>query len=218
MSRIEVSVDRRLAGAHPGPIIKRDYVDVLGVELSSLAAQLDMEPDRLEAMLAGRASIDVDAAIRFARSLQLPAERIMQMQIRADFAEARATPDFGRVGILRSGTPLPFPESGFLRGRLGQTTEDAAGNGSFFFQEDVDPNDREDYAGLHALWRADRLRVYDPSGEVAWTGPVLQNLDGRTLLPFVTPTEWHGWFATGRRADLAIGPDHAEFFARMRNV
>jgi addiction module HigA family antidote len=216
--RIEVSVERRLAAPHPGPIIKRDYVDVLGIELSALAAQLDLDQDRLEAMLAGRTSIDVNAAIRFARSLQLPAERIMQMQIRADFAASRATPDFGRVGILRRSAPFPFPESGFLRGRIGQTTEDASGNGSFFFQEDVEPNDGDDYAGLHALWRADLLRVYEPSGEVAWTGPVLQNLDGRTLLPFVSPADWHSWFATGRRADLAIGPDHAEFFARMRNV
>jgi addiction module HigA family antidote len=83
MTPIEVNVERRQAAPHPGPIIKRDYLDVLGMSVEALAAALDMDLERLAAMLEGRASIDVDAAIRFGRGLQLPAERIMQMQLRA---------------------------------------------------------------------------------------------------------------------------------------
>jgi hypothetical protein len=168
-------------------------------------------------MLDGRLSIDVDAAIRLGRGLQLPAERIMQMQLRADFASLRPAGGFGKVGVVRRETAFPFPEAGFLTGRLGQTTDDATG-GSYFFQQDVAPIEGDRYAGLHALWRGDGLRVYGDGDQVLWTGPVLQNLDGRTLLPFVQPNEWTSWFAEGRRADLAIGPDHAEFFARMRNA
>jgi addiction module HigA family antidote len=218
MSPIEVSVERRLAAPHPGPIIKRDYVEALGIEIPALATALGMDPARLEAMLAGSLSIDVDAAIRFARGLQLPAERIMQMQVRSDFAVARPQADFGSVGILRRPTPFPFPDAGSLHGRLGRTSDDSVVGGSFFFQEDTDPHEGDDYAGLHALWRGDRLRVFEPDGQIAWTGPVLQNLDGRTLLPFVPPSEWQGWFTQERRAELAIGPDHAEFFRRMRSV
>lgn len=217
MPQSEVTVDRRLTAPHPGPTIRRDYVDALGVSVDALAGQIGMPKARLEAMLDGRISIDVDAAIRLARALQLPAERIMQMQMRADFATARALASFTDVGILRRTAPFPFPEAGFLQGRLGHTTQDGAGNGSFFFQEDVSPGRRDEYAGLHALWRGDLLRVYDPGGEPVWAGPVLQNLDGRTLLPYVTPGEWQAWFAAALRADLAIGPDHAEFFARMGN-
>jgi addiction module HigA family antidote len=218
MTPIEVSAERRLAAPHPGPIIKREYVDALEIDLASLAAALAMDRQRLEGMLAGTLSIDVDAAIRFARALQLPAERIMQMQIRADFAASRPHSAYTNVGIVRRSTPFPFPDSGFLVGRLGRASDDVSTGGSFFFQENVAPTEGDHYAGLHALWRGDRLRVYDPEGRVAWTGPILQNLDGRTLLPFVHPSDWHDWFATGRNADLAIGPDHAEFFARMRHI
>jgi len=218
MSSTEASIERRLVAPHPGPTIKRDYIDVLSLDVATVASQIAMDPARLEAMLAGTISIDVDAAIRLARALQLPAERIMQMQIRADFAAARATSDYVRVGIVRRGAAFPFPEAGFLRGRLGRTSEEVTGNASFFFQEDVETAEGDDYAGLHALWRGDLLRVFDAAGADIWTGPVLQNLDGRTLLPFVAASEWQTWFAEGRRADLAVGPDHAEFFARMRNV
>jgi addiction module HigA family antidote len=217
MPQSEVRVDRRLSAPHPGPTIRRDYIDVLGLDVDVLAAQIGLPKDRLEAMLDGRISIDVDAAIRLARSLQLPAERIMQMQTRADFAAARAVSSFNEVTILRRTAPFPFPTADYLRGRLGRTTDDGAGNGSFFFQEDVSARDRDEYAGLHALWRGDLLRVYEPGGDVAWAGPVLQNLDGRTLLPYVGAAEWQIWFSAGLRADLAIGPDHADFFARMGN-
>ena len=101
MTPIEVSAERRLAAPHPGPIIKREYVDALEIDTASLAAALAMDRERLEGMLAGTISIDVDAAIRFARALQLPAERIMQMQIRADFAAARPHSNYTNVGIVR---------------------------------------------------------------------------------------------------------------------
>jgi addiction module HigA family antidote len=218
MPSIEVSVERRLAAPHPGPIIKRDFVDAIGLEVPALAAQLNMDEARLRAMLEGRMSIDVDAAIRFARGLQLPAERIMQMQIRADFSAARRDGQFGAVAIVGRSQEFPFPAVGFIRGRLGRTSEENGANASFFFQEDISPENTEAYAGLHALWRGDRLRVLDGEGNPRWTGPVLQNLDGRTLLPFVSATEWQSWFAAGLRADLAIGPDHAQFFARMRDA
>jgi addiction module HigA family antidote len=198
-------------------VIKRDFLDPIGVDVSSLAIQIGMDEGRLEAMLAGHTSIDVDAAIRLARGLGLPAERVMQMQIRADFGSARRDGHYGNVSVTRRATPFPFPESGYLRGRLGRTADDPTGHNSFFFQEDVSLENTEPYAGLHALWRGDILRVYDAGGGVEWTGPVLQNLDGRTLLPFVTQSEWHGWFAAGARADLSIGPDHQQFFARMRD-
>jgi len=215
---IEVSVERRLAAPHPGPIIKRDFVDAIGVDVASLARQLDMDESRLAAMLAGTMSIDVDAAIRFARGLQLPPERVMQMQIRADFSTARRDGHFGNVSVVRGSADFAFPQVGFIRGRLGRTADESGANGSFFFQEDIAAENTEAYAGLHALWRGDRLRVYDAKQNPVWTGPVLQNLDGRTMLPFVAAAEWQAWFTRGARADLSIGPDHAQFFARMREA
>ncbi len=73
----------------------------------------------------------------------------------------------------------------------------------------------DQYAGLHALWRGDRLRIYTKTDEVRWTGPVLQNLDGGLFLPYAEPLEWRQWFEAGNRADLALGDDHRAFFQRM---
>lgn len=68
---------------------------------------------------------------------------------------------------------------------------------------------------LHALWRGDRLRVYESNGTPIWHGLVLTDLDGRVLIPFVRTDVWRQWFAQGRPADLWIGPKHASCFERM---
>ncbi|GAC1312200.1 MAG: hypothetical protein NVSMB19_26510 [Vulcanimicrobiaceae bacterium] len=207
-------IDRRGAAPHPGPQIQRDYLDALDIDVPTFATAVGMEPSRLWAMLAGRMSLDVDAALRISRALQLPAERLMQLQVRYDFAAARRDASLDAVGLLSDSNPRPFPETS-LRGRLGRSI-DASGEASFFFQEELVRKVTGDrYAGLHALWLGDRLRIYDDGGNAIWSGPVLQNLDGRMLLPFVRATEWSAWFAAGNRADLAFGEDHAAFFARM---
>jgi addiction module HigA family antidote len=211
--------ERRAAAPHPGPIVKRQFLDPLGVSPAALAEQIGMDAERLAAMLEGRASIDVETAVRLARSLQLPGERVMHMQNRFDFAAARTVPELAKIAVLKPVDATAFPESGYLTGHLGHAAEDSAGDGSLFFQEDLPrliPGD--EYAGLHALWQGDRLRIYGPDDEPVWTGPILQNLDGRMLLPYVRVDEWQPWFAGGFRADLAIGPEHAAFFERMRNA
>ena len=213
-----VRTDRRAAAPHPGPILKREYLDPAGVGVATLAGQIGIEPSRLEAMLAGAMSFDVDASIRFARALQVSAERLMQMQLRFDFASARGDARYAQVAVMRPVAPQPFPEREFLRGRLGFASNHGA-DGSYVFKEDRrrDETD-EDYAGLHALWVGDRLRVFGTDGARLWTGPILQNLDGTILLPFARTAEWRGWFEAAYAADLAFGPDHAAFFERMEHA
>lgn len=210
-----VGIERRVAAPHPGPIIQRDFLDALGFGVAQLAGQLGMDAERLAEMLAGRISFDVETAVRLSRALQISAERIMQMQLRCDFLLAREIAPIQAVSVLEPPRAPEFPES-FLQGRLGRTGDDRTGDVSLFFQEDVAPRVGDDYAGFHALWRGDRLRIYDPNGIVLWVGPILQNLDGHILLPFVRALEWPAWFGAGYRADLAVGPEHAAFFERMR--
>jgi len=211
-----IEVDRRAAAPHPGPQLKSEYFDVLRVDVITFAASVEMDPDRLAAMLAGDLSIDVDASLRIARALQLSAERLMRMQLRHDFANLRRNASFERVGVLVDRNPQPFPEH-FLRGQLGYS-DDSFGEASLFFQEAVNRRISGDrYAGLHALWRGDRLRIYGDEQTVIWTGPILNDLDGRILLPFVRASEWQAWFAEAYRADLAFGADHAAFFERMES-
>lgn len=60
MTPVGVGNERRGDAPHPGPLIKREYVDALGIAMRDLAAHIDMSVERLEAMLDGSRSIDVD--------------------------------------------------------------------------------------------------------------------------------------------------------------
>jgi len=212
---INVTTDRRASAPHPGPRLKRDYFDALGIDLAAFAESVGMDHRRLGDMLAGRTTIDVDAAIRISRAFQLSADAIMRMQLRADFAVARGTTNYDRIGVVKPVTPPAFPETDFLRGRLGLSV-DTAGDPSYFFQEDVTDFRRVgDYAGLHALFRGDSLRVYHSGGSILWTGMLLHGLDGKLHLPFIEAKEWPRWFDDRLIAELAIGEEHAAFFVRM---
>ncbi|MDQ2857880.1 MAG: HigA family addiction module antitoxin [Candidatus Eremiobacteraeota bacterium] len=215
---IDVAAERRAAAPHPGPIIKRDYLDVLGVDAVSLARQIDMDAASLGAMLAGRQSIDVDAAVRIARALQLPAEQIMRMQVQCDFAAVREARARDILPIVSPTLPQTFPNV-FIRGRLACASDDSRSEASYFFQQSLERRVTGDaYAGLHALWRGDQLRVYDSQERVFWIGPVLHDFDGRVLLPFRPAQEWRGWFLDSYSADLAFGEEHAAFFESMSEV
>jgi hypothetical protein len=169
-------------------------------------------------MLEGTRSFDVDVCVRLSRALGLPAERIMQMQTRYDFSVARGIPGLSAIDVVEPPAPQAFPAGDFIRGRIGRAA-DPFGDGSLYFQDDLAQKLGSDrYAGFHALWRGDRLRIYEPGGEVIWVGPVLQNLDGRILLPFARTAVWQAWFDQQYRADLAIGEEHAAFFRRMHDA
>lgn len=176
-----------------------------------------MEPALLERMLAGSAPFDVPTAIRLARTLQVSAEKIMQMQLKYEFALARNMPEFRSLEAFGPRADEPFPQSDYLSGHLGRAATEGSADSSFFFQQHIErPVPGDQYAGLHALWRGDRLRIFHPgSREVLWIGPILQNLDGKLLLPYAQPADWHGWFAAAYPADLALGEDHRAFFSRM---
>jgi addiction module HigA family antidote len=207
--------ERRIAASHPGPRLKREYFDALEIDVAEFAQSIGVGYGRFAEMLAGRESIDVDTAIRLARALQLSADAIMRMQVRADFAAARSSNAYDGIAIVVPPRPPAFPDSGIMRGRLGLSV-DTAGEPSYFFQEDVSFRSRsDDYAGLHALFRGDRLRIYRPDGSVRWTGMLLNGLDGRLHLPYVHAAEWPVWFDERAAAELAVGDEHAAFFARM---
>ena len=210
--------DRRVSAPHPGPRLKRDYFDALGLDVRDFSASIGVDHRRLSEMLAGRESIDVDTAIRVSRALQISADAIMRMQIRADFSVARGTPAYDNIRIMSAPEGATFPGTGALRGRLGLSV-DTAGDPSYFFQENVGSNSRsDDYAGLHALFRGDQLRVFRGDGSVIWMGVLLSGLDGRLHLPYVHASEWPVWFDERAQAELAIGDEHAAFFARMGDV
>ncbi len=200
--------DRRVPAPHPGPRIKSDYFDVLEIDVAAFARDYGIDPDALTAMLDGSKSIDFATALKLGRALALPADLIMQLQVRHDFADSRRNGSLVIASTFVDPSPRPFPET-FRSGRLGRhgRASDQALIAPLVFHED--PADGAAAGIEHALWWGDRLRVYDETGAVLWTGPIVRDLSDRVALPFVTSERWSAWFAEGRRADLAFGPDHA---------
>ena len=213
-----IDAERRESAPHPGPVLRTDFLDPLGIDAGTFAAHVGVPVARLESILNGEASIDVETAIRCARALGTSAERLMQMQTRYDFAALRGAERLRDIHEIGPPCRQSFPSDGFLSGNLGLTA-DAFGGGSLFFQERLAKKMASDaYAGMHALWSGDRLRIYEPAGTVIWTGPLLQNLDGKILVPYVRAAVSSVWFSSGYAADLAIGEEHAAFFERMRDA
>ncbi|MFY9779510.1 MAG: HigA family addiction module antitoxin [Candidatus Baltobacteraceae bacterium] len=209
--------EQRGGGSHPGPFIAREFLAPLGLEPAELARHIGVDPRRLMAILRGVDSFDAETAVRLGRAFELPPDQIVQMQVKYDLASARNDPDVQAIGVLPAPAETAFPENA-LRGRLAEASDEGYGGFTWYFRENVTEESPplDPYRGLHSLWVGDRLRVYDSIGRTLWTGPILKNLDGRMLLPYVRFQVWIEWFYSGLRADLAIGPEHRTFLDRLR--
>lgn len=200
----KLGINRRTPALHPGLLIAREYLEPLGLSATEFAHLVGMDPARLENMLAGTASIDVDAAVRIGRSIGISVERIMRAQIRYDFALVRETEHLRPVPPPDALAHRPFPESA-LRGHLALTRE-SNDNVALFFVADRRPGDvANDMSSVHPVRIGDALRVYDANGRRAWAGPILRTLDGAPLFAFVPPNLWKSWFEANARADYVDG-------------
>ncbi len=197
---------RRKAAPHPGPDIKREYLDPIGFDAVALAAQMHMDATRLENMLAGEAPIDVDAAVRLGRSLQLNPKIIMERQLAHDFAVSRADDELENLPVLENDGRFTFPETGFLSGCLtglrqswgyGEVRPETLG----FFADAQGAND-DPRARMYPIDYGSRIRVFDTDGSTLWVGMVLERLEGGPLLPFVRSSDWIEWFVNRLRADF----------------
>jgi addiction module HigA family antidote len=200
---------RRQAAPHPGPAIARDYLAPLGLDAASLAEQIGMDAELLAAMLAGDISIDVETAVRLSRSLQLNPQTLMEMQLRHDFARARANGAIESIPVLAADGRVGFPGEGFLRGRLAGLRE-SSGYGEVRFETlaffaDVTPG-RDILTCMFDIRLGARLRIYGSDGVPLWTGIVLETFDGKPLLPYARPSTWIDWFTNRLRADFVPAP------------
>jgi len=196
--------NRREPAPHPGPEVQRDFLTPLGQDAASLAPLIGMETEPLRRMLAGIDSIDVETAIRLARSLQINPQILVERQARSDFARLRDDITLETIPLLVNNGRFVFPESGFMCGRLSGLRENSGYGGVRdetlgFFPDDDDADGAPPRA--YSLEFGAKLRVYDSTGDVVWIGVVLRGLDGRPLLPFVRPNQWIDWFTSRRRAD-----------------
>jgi addiction module HigA family antidote len=207
LAELELVRNRREPASHPGPAIQRDYLTPLNFDAAGLAKQVGMDAVRLQRMLDGTESIDVESAIRLARSLQLNPRTIVERQARHDFARLRNNAELESIPVLSNDGRVDFPEAGYLRGRLSGLRENSPYGGvrdetlGFF----ADGND-DTYPPSHAysLEPGAKLRIYGEGGDVIYVGVFMRNLEGRPLLPFVRPNVWINWFTDRLRADYFV--------------
>src|SRR3954470_25033266 len=87
--RIDLSdvIDRRRAPmklAHPGAILKHEFLDPLGITAYHLAKDTNVAINRIAAIVGGRRAITADTALRFARYFGTDAQSWVNLQARYD--------------------------------------------------------------------------------------------------------------------------------------
>ena len=72
---------------HPGEIL-RDELDELGVSRTTFARQIDVPPNRISQIIAGKRSVTSDTALRFGHWFGVDPQFWLNLQTQFDLAEA----------------------------------------------------------------------------------------------------------------------------------
>ncbi len=72
---------------HPGEILK-DELDEMGVSMTTFARQIDVPPNRISQIIAGKRSVTSDTALRFGHWFGVDPQFWLNLQIQFDLAEA----------------------------------------------------------------------------------------------------------------------------------
>lgn len=73
---------------HPGGIIRRRFMDPMGLTMTDLASALDMSVSSVSRLVNEKADVSSDMALRLSHVLGGSAESWMAMQVRHSLAEA----------------------------------------------------------------------------------------------------------------------------------
>jgi len=74
---------------HPGEILKEQFLDEYGISATVFAGKLDVPPNRITRIIAGKSRITADTALLLAASLGTTAEFWMNLQTQFDLEVAR---------------------------------------------------------------------------------------------------------------------------------
>jgi addiction module HigA family antidote len=72
---------------HPGEILK-DELDALGITLTEFARQIDVPPNRVSQIIAGKRSVTGDTALRFGHWFGIDPQFWLNLQAQHDLAVA----------------------------------------------------------------------------------------------------------------------------------
>ena len=74
---------------HPGPWLRRTYVDHLGLTVTQVADNLGVSRQNMSALLNGRAALSPLMALRFEKAFGVKADTLMRMQVAYELAQLR---------------------------------------------------------------------------------------------------------------------------------
>lgn len=84
---------------HPGPWLRRTYVEPYGMKVSEVAAHLGVSRQNMSLLLNGHAALSATMALRFELAFGINAETLLRMQAAYDLAQAREKG--GELGVAR---------------------------------------------------------------------------------------------------------------------
>lgn len=84
---------------HPGPWLRRTYVDHYGLTVTQVSANLGISRQNMSMFLNGHASLSATMAMRFEKAFGISADTLMRMQAAYDIAQARLRK--GELGLER---------------------------------------------------------------------------------------------------------------------
>lgn len=87
----DVATGRRLKPVHPGRVLRREFLEPMGVTPYRLARAIGVPLNRVTAILAGKRSITADTALRLGWAFGVDAQFWVNLQTYHDMDMARAT-------------------------------------------------------------------------------------------------------------------------------
>ena len=84
---------------HPGPWLRRTYVDHYGLTVTQVSANLGISRQNMSMFLNGHVSLSATMAMRFEKAFGISADTLMRMQAAYDIAQARLRK--GELGLER---------------------------------------------------------------------------------------------------------------------
>lgn len=87
---------------HPGPWMKRTYLDHFGISVTEIAAHLGVSRQNMSVLLNGHAAMSAMMALRFEKAFGISADTLLRMQAGYDLAQVRLSgnePDVKRLEV-----------------------------------------------------------------------------------------------------------------------
>lgn len=82
---------RLLDPIHPGEILYEEFMRPMAVSINALARGIDVPPNRISGIVAGKRSITADTALRLAKYFGVSARLWLNLQVDHDLRVARRT-------------------------------------------------------------------------------------------------------------------------------